>query len=63
MLNVETILDKLLLILYWILTKLIGWLGHDKVRLGQVLGHFIPVCPLWAYAENLVEIHQDLAEI
>ena len=27
------------------------------------LGHFISVFPLWAYAENFVKIHQDLAEI
>ena len=31
--------------------------------LGQVSGHFISVSPLWAYAENSVEIHKDLAEI
>ena len=33
------------------------------MRLGQVSGHFISVCPLWAYVENFVEIYQDLADI
>ena len=33
------------------------------MRLGQVSGHFIFVCPPWTYTENVVEIHQDLTEI
>ena len=32
-------------------------------EVGQVEGQIISVGPLWAYAENFIEIHQDLAEI
>ena len=41
-------------------------IGHDHlgyVRLFELRVQFMSVCPLLAYAENFVEIHQNLAEI
>ena len=41
-------------------------IGHDhlrQVRLGEVDVQLLSTYPLWTYAENIMKIHQHLAEI